>query len=268
MHLDPVVSSSPPGPTPRWLLPLLCALMLLLSACGGSGDSSRPPEDRARATVLVYVVGSDLEDEDGLATANFKEMMQVGSSEDVNIILETGGANKEGWRTVKRQKVLKDGMEMLAEVGAQRMTDPANLQKFIEWGVKTYPAESYHLMFWNHGGGPLGGFGIDTNFPNTGTMSMPKLVQALKGAKQATGATFDLIGFDACLMASAEVHPLVLVNGKWVPDASRTIVGFDAGDDDTPQDQWWQLQPATSAELCGARCGFSFGIADYQGAIQ
>ncbi|WP_353194842.1 clostripain-related cysteine peptidase [Pusillimonas noertemannii] len=204
MHFKSTVHIHPPSPWSRWLLLPLLALMLLLTACGGSGDSSKS-DDQARATVLVYVVGSDLEDEADMATGNLEEMMKVGSSQDVNIIVETGGADKDGWRTVKRQKVLKGSMEVIADEGVQRMTDPDNLQKFIEWGVEAYPAKSYHLVFWNHGGGPLGGFGGDRNFPGTGTMSMPQIVQALEGAKQSTGATFDLVGFDACLMASAEV---------------------------------------------------------------
>jgi len=204
MHFKSTVHIHPPSPWSRWLLLPLLALMLLLTACGGSGDSSKS-DDQARATVLVYVVGSNLEGEDNQASGNLEEMMKVGSSQDVNIIVETGGADKDGWRTVKRQKVLKGSLEVISDVGAQRMTDPDNLQKFIEWGVESYPAKSYHLVFWNHGGGPLGGFGEDSNFPDTGTMPLPQIVQALEGAKQATGATFDLIGFDACLMASAEV---------------------------------------------------------------
>jgi len=203
MRLDISALLHPPSAWLRWMLAPLLALMLLLTACGGSGDSSK--DDQARATVLVYVVGSDLEENWSLATENLKEMMQVGSSQEVNIIVETGAADKEGWRTVKRQKVLNGGTELISDLGSQRMTDPANLRKFIEWGVGAYPAKSYHLVFWDHGGGPLGGYGVDRNFPGTSTMSMPELAEALEGAKRTTGATFDLVGFDACLMASAEV---------------------------------------------------------------
>lgn len=215
MHFNSSVHTHPPGSWSRWLLLPLLALMLLLTACGGSGDSSRP-DDQARATVLVYIVGSNLEGEDDQATGNLEEMMKIGSSRDVNIIVETGGADKDGWRTVKRQKVLKGSLEVISDVGVQRMTDPDNLRKFIEWGVESYPAKSYHLVFWNHGGGPLGGFGGDSNFPGTGTMPMPEIVQALEGAKQATGATFDLIGFDACLMASAEVAYMLSPYGRYL----------------------------------------------------
>ena len=165
------------------LAPALMVLSLL-AACGDGGTtgSSPAPSAKAGTTVLVYLVGSDLETRDGLATGNLQEMMKVGSGQDLNIILETGGARKEGWTTVRRQRVVKGGAEVIAELGAQRMTDAANLRKFIEWGVQAYPAQSYHLVFWDHGGGPLGGFGIDENYREHGTMSMPDLVAALDGA--------------------------------------------------------------------------------------
>src|SRR5690606_20775615 len=81
MHFKSTVHIHPPSPWSRWLLLPLLALMLLLTACGGSGDSSKS-DDQARATVLVYVVGSDLEDEADMATGNLEEMMKVGSSQD------------------------------------------------------------------------------------------------------------------------------------------------------------------------------------------
>ena len=209
------------------LAPALMVLSLL-AACGDGGTtgSSPAPSAKAGTTVLVYLVGSDLETRDGLATGNLQEMMKVGSGQDLNIILETGGARKEGWTTVRRQRVVKGGAEVIAELGAQRMTDAANLRKFIEWGVQAYPAQSYHLVFWDHGGGPLGGFGIDENYREHGTMSMPDLVAALDGAQRTTGVTFDLIGFDACLMGNAEVAHMLSPYGRYLVASEDIEPGY------------------------------------------
>ena len=227
MRLDNAFHGRPARAWRNWLLAPVLMVLLLLAACGDggtSGSSSAPPPSptppspsaKAKATVLVYMVGSDLESKDDSATENIEEMMKVGSSRDLNIILETGGAKKEGWTTVRRQRIVKDGAEMIAELGAQRMTDAANLRKFIEWGVQTYPAQSYHLVFWDHGGGPLGGFGIDENYTPAVTMQMPDLAAAMDGAQRTTGVKFDLIGFDACLMASAEVAYMLSPHGRYM----------------------------------------------------
>lgn len=200
------------------------AMSLALASCGG-GSSSDPeptPEAKAHTTVLVYIVGSDLEGErrggqtGDMATGNLEEMMAVGSTRDVNVIVEMGGAKKKGWETVKRQRVQKGSLQLIDDLGAQRMSDPENLRKFIEWGVKAYPAQHYHLMLWNHGGGPLYGFGSDQNYPNTEMMSMPEMQQALEGAKGATGLKMSLIGFDACLMASVEIAQALSPYGNYL----------------------------------------------------
>ena len=36
------------------------------------------------------------------------------------------------------------------------MTDPTTLKNFITWRSRTYPANHYLLVLWNHGGGYTG----------------------------------------------------------------------------------------------------------------
>ena len=63
------------------------------------------------------------------------------------------------------------------------------------------------LIFWDHGGGSLSGYGYDQRFTSSGSMSLAGINTALKDA----GVKFDIIGFDACLMATAE-NALMLSN--------------------------------------------------------
>lgn len=202
---------------------LVCLLLLTgLTACGGGGDSPPPPKAQT-TTLLVYMVGSDLEsghgekkgstEEGGAATGNIQEMLQAASSDRVNVVLTTGGALKDDpgnlglvktWKTVKRH-VVKDGkIRELQDIGQRNMADPATLSEFIQWARNTYPADRTMLVFWDHGAG-YEGFGGDENFGAEGFMKLPAMVQGLKAAQQATGITFDYIGFDACLMSTVEV---------------------------------------------------------------
>src|SRR5690606_1118101 len=118
--------------------------------------------------------------------------------------------DKDGWRTVKRQIIAEGKLRELEDIGAANMADPATLDAFLQWGIQQYPAQQYMAVFWNHGGGPNGGFGFDENF-EADYLSLPELQSAVHKATQATGQRFELIGFDACLMASVEVahmlHP-------------------------------------------------------------
>jgi len=57
-----------------------------------------------------------------------------------------------------------------------------------------------NLIFWDHGGGSVSGYGYDQKFPNSGSMNLSGINKALKDA----GIKYDFIGFDACLMATLE----------------------------------------------------------------
>jgi len=55
------------------------------------------------------------------------------------------------------------------------------------------------LILWDHGGGSVSGYGYDQHYPSN-TMRLDEIAVALKNG----GCVFDLIGFDACLMATLE----------------------------------------------------------------
>lgn len=156
-------------------------------------------------TVMVYLCGSDLESEHGMATADLNEMLHADLNDDqINIIVETGGAKK--WnnsvvsaKTNQRYRVTSRGLEILdRDVGKRSMVDPSTLVDFIKFCAKNYPANRYMLIFWDHGGGSISGYGYDQN--NKGTMTLDKINSALKNG----GVQFDFVGFDACLMGTLE----------------------------------------------------------------
>ncbi len=45
-------------------------------------------------TILVYMIGSDMESDFHMASDDIQEMMDAGSSSNVNVVLQTGGAKK------------------------------------------------------------------------------------------------------------------------------------------------------------------------------
>lgn len=151
-------------------------------------------------TVLVYIIGSNLESSYNSATTNIKQMEMIGSSSKLNIILETGGAKKIGWETVQRKIVYPQSVEFITDLGKPNMGAVSTMQDFIKWGVTQYPAKHYMFVFWDHGGGPNGGFGDNENHA-----SLKALTSAVQQATIETNTHFELLGFDACLMATAEV---------------------------------------------------------------
>jgi hypothetical protein len=235
-------------------------------------------EARKPYTLMVYMNGSDLEANrgcagQGCASFNLRQMMAVGSSAAANVVVETGGTLKwhndfVGPKETQRWYIEKHSMRRVDDgsLGLRSMADPNPLADFVAWTVSNYPAERYALVFWDHGGGTIGGFGSDQNFGvcdgggqagascaprdpadpclaaggrcKTGeceggdqdgascapgdqpdpcraaggircggvhpSLGLAKLDAALAAAKARTGATLELIGFDACLLGTLE----------------------------------------------------------------
>ncbi|MBQ6569500.1 MAG: peptidase C11 [Clostridia bacterium] len=157
-------------------------------------------------TIMVYMCGTDLESRYGMATRDLQEMANATISDKVNIIVETGGCKK--WKTSgianDRNQIYKVEKGTIKRVednfGNSAMTDPKNLTTFIKYCASNYPANRNILIFWDHGGGSLAGFGYDEKNPRASSMPLNKINSALSEAK----TTFDFIGFDACLMATLE----------------------------------------------------------------
>jgi hypothetical protein len=102
-------------------------------------------------------------------------------SDNVNIVLETGGTAK--WKndqissnTNQRYLIDSDGLKLLeADLGKKSMVDPANLTNFINYSKEKFPADRYMLIFWDHGGGSVTGYGYDEHFKGD-TMILLRLV--------------------------------------------------------------------------------------------
>ena len=157
-------------------------------------------------TVMIYMCGTDLESKSSMATSDIVEMTKASLSDKVNVILYTGGCTK--WnnniisaKTNQIYMVKNGGLSCLVpDDGDKAMTDPKTLTHFINWCSTNYPASRNQLILWDHGGGSVSGFGYDQKYARAGSMSLPQIKSAVKDS----GVLFDVIGFDACLMATAE----------------------------------------------------------------
>ena len=157
-------------------------------------------------TIMVYLCGTDLESRSGMGTSDLQEMASAKFGSNVNLLVYTGGCSN--WRNniVSNRvnqiyQVMNGGVKCLVkDAGTSSMTNPDNLAGYIQWGAKNYPADRYELILWDHGGGSVSGYGYDEKNRASGSMSL----SGIKSALDKGGIKFDFIGFDACLMATAE----------------------------------------------------------------
>jgi len=156
-----------------------------------------------RWTFMVYMAADGLMEGAGNDTVN--EMEEVGSTSGVAVLAQLDLYATSG---VKHYLVIKDNdtdnitSPVLWSHDELNMGDPLTLVDFVNHSIQSYPAEHYALILWNHG---CGFRGVCYDKHPTDELNMTELKQALSKIKNDTGITFDLIGFDACLMGELEV---------------------------------------------------------------
>ena len=233
---------------------LLCGLswlLLILSGCSG-GDSSG--ESRTKATkpntvtvqpraglkgfasgtgalaplvpfavdgtgkklLAVYMVGSDLEGNNGAGTTDFKEMVAATGAEldNLEVIVAFGGAsNWKGMWFANPDQIRNDSLdgafsnesesEYLYAAPQAHMGDASSLKFFLKFLDSYTNFDQRMLVFWDHGAN-LEGFGNDENFNND-----PLQLKEIEDSLATTTQTYNVIGFDSCLMATLEVAKVV-----------------------------------------------------------
>ena len=143
------------------------------AAGAGAGNTQSGGSAEKEYTVMIYIVGSNLESRVGAATSDIEEMEEAGLDYDkTNLLLYTGGSRR--WVSDipnDTNSVLdlsrEEGSRIIAGTGeSANMGSPRTLSAFINYCTDNYPAKHYGLILWDHGGGPLWGYGSDELFGN------------------------------------------------------------------------------------------------------
>ncbi len=205
------------------------AMCLTLTACSGEGipnvpnssttskmDVSAPnpalnkPQDGSWA-VYWYLCGSDLETNGGFATADLQEMLEVDLPENVNVVIQTGGASV--WQNelmdpskIQRWVYNSEGLRLVDEHETTNMGDAQTLTDFLIFANTYYPADKVAVTFWNHGGGSVSGAAFD-ELHDLDSLDLAEMYQAFNAVWPANIAdpALELVGFDTCLMATIDV---------------------------------------------------------------
>ena len=212
---------------------LLCVTVLLFKSVawadlptiggGGSGGvtvsgSGQYSGESGEFTLMIYMIGSNLESEYGEASRDIIEIAQSGVNfSTLNVVVAAGGssawhelsvgAGEVGFGAIRRDSSTTGIIWDRKENGS--ISSPRMLSRFLSYVYDNYPAKKYGLIFWNHGGGPLVGFGHDEVTHNM--FSLRQLTDALNDSPfygvddTTTKRKLEFIGFDACLMGSYEV---------------------------------------------------------------
>lgn len=221
---------------------IIVSLSLVIICSFTFNTSFAAAKKEAEYTLIIYLNGCDLEngiDSDRINKKTNPKGLKAGATNDVlnelressfddrklNVIVITGGTNEwlqkepaisttqcQAWRIYGPDK--NKLMEKVKETPpSMYMMNKETLSDYISWAIDKYPAKKYALFLWGHGGGPIGGFGVD-QLNKDKSISISDMQEALKKALK--GKQFDLIAFIACLMGNFETAYKLKDCGKYM----------------------------------------------------
>ncbi|HCM40251.1 MAG TPA: hypothetical protein DIS93_09795 [Bdellovibrionales bacterium] len=221
-------------------------LLLTSSLCGSFALAGITlPKPIKEWTFLTYINGNNNLDPYG--ATNINQMEQVGSTEQLNVIVQWASLQRG---TTQRLYVQKDNeprkvtSTVVQEIPKLDMGNWRSLVEFVRWAHDNYPAKRYFVNVWNHGNGwHLTDISYDDVSGNM--ITTKQLGDALRESSEIIGHKVDLYASDACLMAMVEIA-----------NEMKNSVEIFAGSEETePGDGWpyhailgrWIQNPEASA---------------------
>lgn len=156
---------------------------------------------------MVYMAADN--NLDVSAPFDVQEMLDIGSTSNVTVLLQFDSRSSP----TRRYRIDKGKLVLVQDLGEQNMASPDTLRDFINYGVTGHPAGHYALILSSHGDGWQSGadkrvFSILEDWNNTNVVSaaLPNYAVAggIRAAEAITGVKLDILGVDACVMATLE----------------------------------------------------------------
>jgi hypothetical protein len=144
---------------------LIAILSLILVFGHASRAAIGAAVPHAKWTIMVFLNAKNNLESEGIA--NYEQMVRVGSTDKVNVIVEFGRPKKNNsnvprdsqWSGVLRLRVERgQTIKSLPDVAKMRLGDVdmasgTELASFVVWAEKHYVADHYMLVMWDHGRG-------------------------------------------------------------------------------------------------------------------
>lgn len=204
---------------------MLAISLVLVSACTDEGVSSggaAPTATRSSKSTVTfsdeynkndtwliywYLCGTDLESNYGAASSDFGELVQNKLPPNVKVLVQTGGTVEWQNEVVPDGQVARflydsEDLKLLETLPDADMGSERTLEDFLRYGKENFQADHRVFVFWDHGGGSVVGICYDERTGHF--LSLNDLNQAFGAVfeSSAENPPFEIIGFDACLMAT------------------------------------------------------------------
>ena len=211
------------------IIVILITILVIVLVYFSIEKKEEPIQNTSTKTIMIYMVGSNLESDFASASSDLEEIStNIPNLNDVNVVVYLGGSKlyHNSYLDSDENVILKltdHGFETIIDFPAKNMGTSDTLSYFINYISDLYKTDEYSLILWDHGGGPLIGYGLDETTNDILTLS--EIKNALDNTKFNGDNKLGFIGFDACLMASFEVANLFAPYSNYLIASEEVIPG-------------------------------------------
>lgn len=208
------------------ILSMLCVITLLLA--GVAIVICLDDNKIESRTIMVYMSGSNLETDNGIATADLESI--VPSSVDLNttnVVVYTGGTQRwhNNYASSTENSILKltsDGFVKVQSDAQVNMGDASTFQTFLNYAYQNYKADRYDLIIYDHGLGALGS--IVDDFKED-YLFLNEMKEALSNSPFNKDNKLETVLFRTCLNATSEVASVYKDYAKYMIASEEVTYG-------------------------------------------
>lgn len=190
-----------------YYLKIVIPLLVVILVIGFSAFSTLKGKNHTR-TVMIYMVGSNLESEGGLGTVDLSSVdYNRMDNQHVNVVLIAGGA--KSWDNTYIDpnetsifELTSSGFKEVKEQSIQNMGDGEVFRNFLDYVYSNYHSDRYDLIMWDHGGAIDGSEYDELSNDN---LSLQEMERALSKSSFANNKKLELVIFRTCLNGSLEM---------------------------------------------------------------
>ena len=177
-----------------------CALGVLIYFTFNNNDTLKNTGDETR-TVMVYMVGSNLETQLALGSQDFEGISKNLDFTKLKVVFIAGGTKIWSNKKIDANETSiyeynQDGVVKVKQQELLNMGDPNVLVNFINYAYDNYKSDKYDLIIWNHGGAI---FGSENDDLSGDFLSLTEMKDAMSKTRFNKDNKIETLIFRTCL---------------------------------------------------------------------
>lgn len=179
-------------------------------------------------TIMIYMVGSDLESNNGLASVDLSSIdKNIANDSSISVYLIAGGSKKWDNSYIDKSetsifKLTNSGFSKVKNQSKQNMGSSETLTNFINYVYNDSKTDKYDLIFWNHGGAIDGSEYDELNLDDN--LQLSEMNQALYNTPF-KNKKFETVIFRTCLNGTIEVNTVFSNYSDYLVASEESTLG-------------------------------------------